>query len=210
MGIPPVPVRLGFFLERRGVTCSMYPTVRYEGVDRLPNMVYYDLSEGSMDKTEGVAGLWEEYSEAEEMGELNVDLTLAHRLQERFRYAEVCLDLVYAEVVAIPRGVGGYPSGELWSDTLEFVLEHRRAIHNRLQGAPESFSFLGFDISHPVPTFHSAIYQPGLHEVRPEYPRYLNRFGLFDDRGTAVQFLNAANGRDYGPLPFCLLGVWAG
>lgn len=173
-------------------------------------MVYYDLSEGSVDKTEGVAGLWEEYSEAEEGGELNVDLTLARHLQERFRYAGVRLDLIYAEVAAIPEGVRGYPSGELWWDTLEFVLEHRRAIHNRLHGAPESFSFLGFDISHPVPTFHSAIYQPGLHHSRPEYPQYLNRSGLFDDRDTALPYLNAANERDYGPLPFCIIGVWGG
>lgn len=36
------PIRLGFFLERREVTCSMHPGVPYSGVDRLPNEGYYD------------------------------------------------------------------------------------------------------------------------------------------------------------------------
>lgn len=195
----PTPIRLGFFLERREVTCSMYPSVPYSGVDRLPNEGAYDDPQPR---------LWDEYAEAEESGDLNSDLTTARRLSARFSRAGVRLDIVYAEVALIPRDIDAYPGGELWSQMLDFVLSHRSAVHERVTQRPENLTFLGFDISHPVPTFHSAVYQPGLHRVRPDYPSYLNKWGLFTDRDTAMPFLDAANTMDYGPLPFCLLGVW--
>ena len=204
----PVPIRLGYWLVRSGVTCAGSSQILYRGIDRLPSEAYYDKDRLSLTDSDKFEELWDQYWDVLESGDLNSDPTVAPQLQGAFLGVGIDLDVVYAEVTLIPGEVGSYPSGKLWSETLAFVLPHRRQVHDRLGGRPSHLDFLGFDLSHPVPTFHSAIHQPGLDEMRPDYPDYLNGSGLFGNLDTALPFLRAANEMDYGPLPFCAIGVW--
>ena len=140
--------------------------------------------------------------------ELNTNLPLAQDLQREFRKEGIELEVVYSEILMIPDNLDDYPHGKLWSEQLDFVLQHWRHVHDLLAARPENLHFLGFDLSGPVPSFHSAIFQPGLHKTHPRLPDHLNQAGLFEDADTASRFLRAALEMDYGILPFCVLGIW--
>jgi len=153
--------------------------------------------------------VWDRYDEAEERGDLNCTLSVARQLQTMFRDDGLDLDLMYAEMTFIPADIEHYPNGDLWSERLAPALRARQSVHTRLRARPHHLQFLGYDLSHPVPTFHSAIYQPGLSESRPDFPKHLNEYGLFSEHDDALEFLGVANDMDYGPMPFCLINIWA-
>lgn len=203
------PVRLGFFLESHGVTCFNWPTIPYRGIDRLPHIPSPEEDDGLRSAGRGgLVDLWERYWNASDGEELRLNLSLAQELQQMFLGQRVELDIVYSEIAFIPGDLEAYPRGSLWLDNLTFVLSQIQGVHNRLLKRPDNLQLLGFDISLPVPSFHSAIYQPGLHRRHARLPDYLNRFGLFADLNTALRFLSMANEMDYGALPFCILGIW--
>ncbi len=205
-----LPVRLGYFLEREGVAAAAFPAVRYRGIDRLPYLpTDEELQALRRAGRERLVALWERYLHAEDEGTPYTDRALALDFRRAFRREGVELEVVYGEVTAVPENLETYPGGTPWARTLLSALQgmHNRNAH--FARRPQGLDFLGYDISHPVPTFHSAIYQPGLHRVQPDLPRYLNRHGLFGDLATALRFLHAANAMDYGALPFCVLQVWS-
>lgn len=205
----PVPFRLGFFLERTGVACCKWPHLPYRGIDRLPYLPSFeeqdDLRAASKSK---LADLWDRYWDAKDTRQLMVNLQLAQDLKREFCKEGIELEVVYAEIAMIPDNLDEYPSGKLWSEEIALVLPHWRHIHDRLGERLPKLQFIGFDLSHPVPSFHSAIFQPGLHNTCPKLPDYLNSNGLFDDLNTASMFLHKANEMGYGGLPFCILGIW--
>lgn len=204
-----VPLRLGFWLGYTGLACAAAPWIPYCGIDRLPADLDFDENSPLPGDPEWSPSVWDRYDEAEERGDLNCILSVARQLQTTFRGDGLDLDVIYAEVTFIPADIEQYPSGELWSETLAFVLPARQGVHERLRERPAHLQFLGYDLSFPAPTFHSAIYQPGLSQSRPDFPEHLNNYGLFSDHDVALEFLAAANDMDYGPMPFCLIGIWA-
>lgn len=202
-------IRLGFFLERTAVTCFSWPNIPYLGIDRLPYLLTDEEEEQLRASGRGeLAEIWNHYWDASISGELNVNFELARDLQRQFDLWGVQLEIVYGEIVRIPTNLDQYAHGELWSENLEEALVHRREIHDRLGSRPANIDLLGFDISHPVPTFHSAIFQPGLNESYPSLSEYLNKNGLFETLDKASGFLPATNNLDYGLLPFCILSIW--
>ncbi len=202
-------IRLGFFLERSSVTCSRWPEVAYRGIDRLPYLPIPEEQERLLSSGRSeLAQLWDIYWEASIDGKINVDGRLATELQRRFLAWGITLEVIYGEIVVIPSNLDKYPHGALWSENLNSALVHRHDSHDSLGSRPGNIDFLGFDISHPVPTFHSAISQPGLNDNCPNLPEHLNKNGLFDTLEEALPFLSEANSLDYGLLPFCILGVW--
>lgn len=202
-------LRLGFFLARSRVTCFNWPSAPYHGIDRLPYITSPQEDDALRHAGRSrLVDLWVRYWDAWDNGELHISLPLAQELQQMFRNEGLDFDLVYAEIAVIPRDLEAYPQGSLWSEMLAFVLSKWRDAHDRLKRRPIDLCPLGFDISHPVPSFHSAIYQPGLHRTHPRLPDDLNSFGLFNDLDVALRLLSVANEMDYGPLPFCILQVW--
>lgn len=202
------PIRLGFFLERTPVYCVAWPKVAYRGIDRLPYLPTAEEQE-QLQSTgrHDLSRLWDTYWAANSEGEINVDVGLASQLQQQFETEGLNFEIVYSEIVEIPNFEGS-PHEGLWSENLKTVLMHRQAVHDRLGSRPENIEFLGFDISHPVPTFHSAILQPGLDRKHPSLPQELNSHGLVDTIETASDLAMEANTLDYGLLPFCVLGIW--
>ncbi len=204
-----LPLRLGFWLERVGVTCLKWPSVPYRGIDRPPYLP--SLEEEDELRSTGrrrLADLWDHYWDAEDSGELNINLRLAQDVQREFFNEGIEFEVVYGEIVTIPQNLYQYPHGTLWTEFLLEQLPRIRRIHQNFAARPQGIRWLGYDISHPIDSFHSAIFQPGLHETCPGLPDDLNRAGLFDDLNAASRYLHAANEMDYGPLPFCVLGIW--
>jgi hypothetical protein len=200
--------RLGFFLERTSVTCFAWPDMAYRGIDRLPFLPTPEEQEQMMSSgSSDLAKLWDRYWEASIDGLINVDGKLAREYQQQFLKGGITLEVIYGEIVEIPN-VDKYPHSALWSENLESALLHRYDIHQRIGSRPDNIEFLGFDISHPVPTFHSAILQPGLNSKCLHLPHQLNSNGLFNTFEDAVPVLDDANSLDYGLLPFCILGIW--
>lgn len=207
--VEPSPVRLGFFLERRTVHCMAWPNVTYRGIDRLPFLPTAEEQEQLQSAgRHGLSRLWDTYWAAHSEGRINVDLRLASQLQRQFESEGIDFEIVYSEIVEVPN-LGGYPNESLWSENLKTVLGHRQDVHDRLGSRPENIEFFGFDISHPVPTFHSAILQPGLDRKHPSLAQELNTHGLVDTIEAASDLAMDANSLDYGPLPFCVLGIWS-
>lgn len=208
----PLPLRLGFYLQRVGISCFNWPTVAYRGIDRMPHIptpeqepdLYFTPKAGRS----RMADLWARYLDAIEQGRLNTDLKLTCRLRAEFLANGVDLEIVYSEVVTIPQDLEGFPHGKLWLEGLASILPTLEQTHRQIAKRPNNMNFLGYDIAQLFENFHSAIFQPGLHEYCPHLPDHLNPVGLFDDLDTASKFVQTANEMDYGPQPFCILGVW--
>ena len=204
------PIPLGFYLARRHVSCSMWPQVTYRGVDRLlhlpsPDEVDHWRSTGKRE----LADLWDRYDEAQENGTLNVDYVLADRLLLDFQSHQFEVELIYVELSVIPKGLEEYPHGVLWAEELERALAYIQKVGRPLKERPQEAHSLGYDLAHPIRSFHSAIFQPGLHKTCPLLPQMLNKYGLFFDLATAMTVLDQANALDYGGLPFCILEVFS-
>lgn len=201
-------IRLGFFLERVGVNL-LEANRPYRGMDRLPYLPTLEEEESLHDLgRHRLLELWDQYCDVRDSGELNVNRNVAWRLQRKFLVEGITLETVYGEITRIPDNLDQYPHGALWLENLVDVLSHWRNIQDILPERPENVLFLGFDVSHPVPDFHSAIFQPGLSRIYPRLSEHLNRDGLFDESSEALSAVELANSLDYGGLPFCMIGVW--
>src|SRR5438552_14660724 len=125
----PIPFRLGFFLQRTGVSCASWPDVPYRGIDRLWFLpTFEEQDELRAAGRNHLADLWDRYWDAEDSHELMVNLQLAQDLQREFFQEGVKLDLAYAEIAMIPDDLAEYPHGKLWSEILAKDLSHWRPI----------------------------------------------------------------------------------
>ena len=85
-----VPLRLGFWLERVGVTCLKWPSVPYRGIDRPPYLP--SLEEEDELRSTGrrrLADLWDHYWDAEDSGELNINLRLAQDVERSSQFRRI-------------------------------------------------------------------------------------------------------------------------
>lgn len=192
---------LGFLLER---VPGEQSSPSYRGVDRLPF-----CPEDIEVLPSACEGVWDTYYESVENEQLFCDVGLANRLQNQLKLANVEVEIIYASLDRVPADLERFPRGALWKQLLEESLQPVQRRQLQLPGVPAEAVFLGFDISHPVPTFHSALYQPGLETVEPNFRRYLNLHGLVPTSDVAQDLMARANELDYGVLPFCALAVWA-
>jgi hypothetical protein len=161
----------------------------------------------SGDKTWGE--LWESYWDAEDGGELHLSRKVAESFQHRFLMQGTSLEVIYAEILAVPMDLDLYPHGSLWGASLKTALEQLTTRKERFWTRPSGLSSLGFDISSPEESFHSALFHPGLPDRCPELRDSLNATGLVDDWDMTARFLQRALAMDYGISPFCILGIWS-
>jgi hypothetical protein len=204
-----IPFRIGFYLERAGVRFSQWPKLPYLGIDRLPYVPSPEEEERiRVSGNRALADLWVHYWDLKNGRELMMNPDIAQELRQRFLTKGIELDLVNAEIIMTPQDfLGEHPLKDHWSKQLAEVVSHWQIIHDKLPACQSHGKFLGFDLSYPVPSFHSAIFQPGLHKRRPDLPCYLNSNGLFDDLKTASCFLRDSLELNYS-LVFCVLGIW--
>jgi hypothetical protein len=64
-------------------------------------------------------------------------------------------------------------------------------------------------VTYPFPAFHSAIRQPVLAKLRPDFVDDLNPAGLFDDEEVACQMARLCNSSDTAWRPFRCVRVGA-
>jgi hypothetical protein len=67
---------------------------------------------------------------------------------------------------------------------------------------------IGFDVSPPTPSFHSAIYQPGPGGEKDEFRESINGAGLISRQEVAVDLMERANVPD-GVRNFPVIRVFA-
>lgn len=209
-----LPLPLGFYLVKEIQYCASWPDVRYRGIDRglvVPDPLELDDWRASGRKR--LAELWDWYFETTESGLLSVDGEVAQELCRELQSFGIKSEVIYAEISAIPQDLSQYPHGELWAKGLKEGMGFiKRRLENipglALTQRPPSLAWLGYDVAHPTPWFHSAIVQPGLHHICPTLPTDLNQNGLLPNLGIAEHFMEEANKMDYGTEPFCVVAVF--
>ncbi len=200
---PEPPIRLGYFLVLSDVA-SLDMRGAYRGVDRVWFGPIVEDDGSISGVSEELARLWDRYSEAKHSKELNTNRWLVTKLASQFREHDIVLNVIYTEISAVIEGSRDLSKYELFDETAAVW----RGVHDSIEQRPQNLEFVGYDVSSPFPSFHSAIYQPGLPKDELSLADLLNDHGLpnrFDD---ALFIGREANKADYGPYPFCVLGVW--
>jgi len=195
-----LPIRLGFFLQRTGVPFPFRPGICYRGIDRLPFPPPPEEEEEiARSGTARLLSLWREYCDVSFTGELHGDELLTRRLRRAFGEEGIDLEIIYAEVVLI----GTLPAGEDSVELMGSVMLRLRQLHDRVTSRPVGIPNLGYDVSYPLPGFHSALFQPGLQEI-PGAPDFdLNSAGLLGTVDQVKNILPIANRMDSSWRPFC-------
>jgi hypothetical protein len=182
---------------------------RYKGIDRLLRL---PLDES--DAVEIVSGLRSEYLKAlDSLAEvedslLRIDLPTAQQFRRIFLRLGFPSDILYVRIVGVPARLEEYRRAYQWPASVREGLARRVANHHHLtrSGAP-LLEFHGFDVSLPVPSFHSALVNPGLPNFEGTFARKLNDAGLFGSFAHAEQCMEASNQMGYSDLPFCVLAI---
>jgi hypothetical protein len=194
----PIPFRLGYFLESRSAKCFDRRIPKYRGVDRL--RFWPDFESVRHDE---LRNLWAEVWKAHESRNLNTNPDHALSFAQSLEPYGVELDVVYVEICFVPGR-----DTNLLPESFRTGMATWLQIHEVIE-RPRSAEFLGYDVSLPFPSFHSAICQPGLSQANSEVGLRLNSVGLFDTVDAALPYVDEANCLEYAAFPFCLLGVWA-
>lgn len=197
----PEPLRLGFFLARQGVTCTTWPELAYRGVDRLPYLPTLEEMRQLRVARPRLAEAWDAYWEAKDSKQLNVDPSVVREVKDMFVLAGwPKLEIVFAEIAR-------FAEQERSRSYYASVLEPWIPLHRRLSAAPQASRLLGYDLSYPVPSFHSAIYQPAIPNG-PDLRTSLNDAGLVSELGAATRLLRLLNELTQRGPPFVAIAVW--
>jgi hypothetical protein len=122
----------------------------YRGIDRLP-FVPSPL---------GAHPAWRAYFDADDSGALAGDLSTAQRIRDQLRAVDTSTEVIYAR--AFP--LGTVPDVTASPEVADQQSRSLRRISERsaVVGPPDPvFVPIGFDVSIPLPYFHSALFQPG-------------------------------------------------
>jgi hypothetical protein len=208
-GLPNIrtPFFLGFFLVRPDVRVFRRPKATYRGIDRLvytPNLV---MGRHPSSKEKQIDECFDKYMAARESGDLHASINVAKEFQIDFGAIGIVSEIIFAEIVEFPEWQK-LVNGETLRANLVLALQFRMPIHRRIESRPADAELLGYDVSDPMPTFHSAIFQPWLQQpLKSEVPMYLNENGLFRNVSSARDLLQVANEAGNGRC-FCTLGIY--
>lgn len=201
-----LPLRLGFVLERTSVPFPYRPGIFYRGVDRLP----FDPTpeeEEELNRSGGarLVSLWHRYGDTLFTGELHRDQQLAVTLQREFAEEGSEFEVIYAEVIDVP----GPPDTMLCDEGPSGTWDRLRRHHEAAAPRPGGALLLGYDVSYPLPSFHSVLLQPGLREKPDAPPLDVNDAGLLAHVDYLKAILKAANAMDSSWRPFCGIAVYS-
>jgi hypothetical protein len=205
---PEAPVRLGYMLARVDVDLPWLPGTCYRGVDRepfVPESYVMDLID-HRDTAEFRA--LHPYFEAWEDGMLRRDIAVADEHQGRLQAFGVATEVIWAEAVVVRRH---------WAPTADRPVAINRANALRYMDrcaagvgvVDAEFEAIGFDVSPPTPSFHSAIYQPGPGGDKDEFRESINGAGLISRQEVAVELMERANVPWDGVRNFAVIRVFA-
>jgi hypothetical protein len=123
---------------------------------------------------------------------------------DAFRREGLEVEAVYAAIEVLPEG----PSDDLASVRTENLQEAidwlRRSISAEVP--PNLGGLLGFDISIPIPHFHTALFYEHVRQAYPALRSALNEHGLVQELDVARSLMDLANRGER--LPHCVIGVW--
>ena len=200
-----LPLRLGFVLARTDVPLPGRPWIRYRGVDRMP-FVPTPEEEDELARAghARLVALWHQYWDVLFTAELYRDTSIATDLRDQFAQFGVALEVIYAEVGVVQELEGGFSDAsfrEAW--------DRLRRHGDRAGLRPADAGLLGYDVSYPLPGFHSVLVQPGLLE-QPNSPDLdVNDMGLLDDVAQVKRILPVANAMTSSWRPFCGIRVYS-
>lgn len=201
-----LPLRLGFVLGRTSVPFPYRPEIIYRGVDRLP---FVPTPEEEEELTRSgrtrLVSLWHRYGDTLFTGELHRDGQLAVTLQREFAAEGAEFELIYAEVVDVPSPPDPMPCDEGPRGAWDRLRRHHEAAASR----PGRALLIGYDVSYPLPSFHSVLLQPGLREEPDAPPFSVNDAGLLAHIDHLRAILQAANAMDSSWRPFCGIAVYS-
>jgi len=204
-----LPLRMGFFLAEMGVNCARGPEIPYRGINRLASLKDF---EGEFQQHQSGASevwsLWASYWEAESTGTISVDRSTALDFQERFRALGMNIETIFCELVQYPSIRGHDELSAHQQQRLHDAFTKYEHVQRQLPNRPAGLEFLGYDLSYPLPTFHSIIRQPAIMNSNVVIPTMLNNSGLIADLDIAAELLPRAN-RDQKSGPICVLGIWS-
>ncbi len=196
------PFRLGYHLQSSRSPWAREGQPSYRGVDRFLAISDYDPETAS-----DTSSPWGRYYAALDSMELHFDRRTLERAAGGLEAIGVQVEATYVEVLA----VGDIPSdcgvAAIWSEQLADVWKHWDVVHRGFSCAPQGITPMGFDVSIPVPTWHSALIHPGLDRLRPSFPSTLNVNGLCSSVSDAIVLASLANTLEYGLFPSCVLSV---
>lgn len=204
-----LPLRIGFLLAELGVVSANWLDIPYRGIDRVVSLDNFQAEfEQNLAGTRDVWSVWEAYWEAEDNGVISVDRSTALDFRERFNALGVNVETIYGEIVRPPAISAQDRVSAHQQQRLHDAFAKYEHVQRQLPERPTGLVFLGYDLSYPLPTFHSIIRQPVTMNPHVVMPSILNSDGLIRDIATATELLPRAN-QDQVSGPICLLGIWS-
>jgi hypothetical protein len=195
--------RIGYVISRSGVPFPWLTDRKYRGIDRLPHVP--NLNEG---QSQRYVEIWERYLDAQDDGLIGYDLNLAREIQRELEELGNHIDVVYADAIIIP-DADSLHLPEKVARQREKSLTWLRSHSERVGAPPAKFGLLGLDVSSPIPSFHSALIQPGLISQDSELASELNEAGLVSELKLATELMHEANATGYGLCMFSVIRVFA-
>jgi len=184
-----LPTRIGYVIVRPGASLPLPRGRLYRGIDRP-----LSVPDPTLPQTASAGRVWARYLNADEGGLVAADLDLARSLATQLAQVGEPTEVIYAEVtVPPPSTLGESKADRQRADSLAW-LASRCA---KVPAPSEEFEPIGFDVATPLPTFHSALYQPGLVRKDARFVANLNQSGLVDDIGYAAELMHVANATGY-------------
>lgn len=202
-----LPLDLGYFLAEPASPMACGVGGAYTGVDRL-FVPPFPFAKDAGERGEFLPRLVERYWEEEDA--VRTDYEVAARYCRTFLEAGVRVDLIRAVVAVVPDSIKLYPRGDAWPHSISEGLAVSRALQARLADRAPSVSdipLVGYDVSLPIPTFHSALVNPG-YPFLTEYMGFVNEYGLLTERRWAIDLMHEANLMGYSDAPFCVLAIY--
>jgi hypothetical protein len=178
----------------------------YGGVDRLPFVPTPEEEEDLRNsKRATLLQLWQQYSDLTYTGQLHGSGHTTRALRDAFAAEGIDLEVIYAEVVLMP----SVEMERVDQKARGLLLQRLRTLHQQVVSRPVGAQILGYDVSYPVPGFHSFLFQPGLRE-QPEAPNLdVNEAGLLSTVQEAGRIVAVANAMTSSWRPFCGIAVYS-
>jgi hypothetical protein len=192
---------LGYWLADTDVWLGSDRGREYRGLDRLPYLPGPDQDEDLRAREGRLLRARNRYWRLDDAGWLRRSAAIALELRDEFAAAGISLEVVRADLADLPdtTGLPGDLEGRFNADLTRWTVE---LSHESQQATP-----LGFDVTYPFPSFHSAIRQPVLERYAPRLLDGLNEAGLFPTLDRAQAAVHRCNATDTAWRPFCAIAI---
>ena len=193
---------LGYWLVDVTVWRGMDRDRVYRGLDRQPLMPVPDMDRGYIAvDVGGLLGARNRCWRLEDAGLLRRNAAVALKMRDDFAALGMPLDVVRADLAELPdmRLVPSDLAARFDKGLAAWTVDR---LHESVAVTP-----LGFDVTYPFPSFHSAIRQPVLDSYAPRLLGELNEHGLYPTLASARTAVDVCNATDTA-WPFCAVAIF--